>query len=200
MFGRKKNKPEYEPYTYYEFMLLYPTCNEETQLKAMNQLAYAEPPEEICGHPIPQNLNGISYGQLDDLHDVQTTETNDVVGKMIEIITGEHLDYMNERVEKIFGFMYMVQREITRINNIFNSIERKYSSEEIAAGVKDLNFGSFGILDWYAKRMGITDQNEVRKVSWVRIFTCMKNDHEQSEYERRLHEQYNKPLKRKGKK
>ena len=71
-------------------------------------------------------------------------------------------------------------------------MQPKYSSEEVAAGVHDLDFGSFGVLDWYAKRMGIANQNDVRDIAWVRIYQCMKNDHEQQLYERRLQEQYMK--------
>ena len=60
--------------------------------------------------------------------------------------------------------------------------------------MEKLDFGSFGVLDWYARRMGITNQNEVREVAWVRIFQCMKNDAIKNEYERRLAKQY-KPKK-----
>mgnify|MGYP007070193940 CR=1 FL=1 len=37
---------------------------------------------------------------------------------------------------------------------------------------------------------GITNQNEVRSVAWVRIFQCMKNDAMRNNFERKLSEQY----------
>ena len=96
----------------------------------------------------------------------------------------------------VFGFMHFCRRQIEKINELFSSLKVNYSSDELAAGVKDLQFGPFGVLDWYARRMGITNQNEVRDVAWVRIYNCMKNDTEQNNYERRLHKQYMNQAKR----
>ena len=83
-----------------------------------------------------------------------------------------------------------VTKELEKINKLFTSIKQTYSKEEEAAGIRELDFGSFGVLDWYARRMGIPNQNDVRDVAWVRIYQCMKNDNMQSEFERRLHKQY----------
>ena len=97
---------------------------------------------------------------------------------------------MDADVNDVFGFLSFVKEELERINKLFGDIKQTYSKEEEAAGVRDLDFGSFGVLDWYARRMGITNQNDVRDVAWVRIYQCMKNDNMQSEFERRLHKQY----------
>lgn len=86
--------------------------------------------------------------------------------------------------------MNFVKNEVNRVNSLFASIKPTHSSDEIAAGINDLNFGTFGVLDWYARRMGITNQDEVFSVPWIRIYTCMKNDNEKNEYESRLHKQY----------
>ena len=40
--------------------------------------------------------------------------------------------------------------------------------------------------------MGITNQNEVREVAWVRIYRCMYNDAMSNNYERKLSQQYMK--------
>ncbi len=93
--------------------------------------------------------------------------------------------------------MNFIKEQVTNINNLFSALKVNYSSEELSAGVKELDFGPFGVLDWYAKRMGISNQNEVRDVAWVRIYNCMKNDTEQNNYERRLRKQYQvKPSRR----
>lgn len=96
----------------------------------------------------------------------------------------------------VFGVINFVRSELERINNLFASIKISHTPEEIAAGVEDLNFGTFGVIDWYAKRMGITNQDEVYNVAWIRIYTCMKNDNEKAEYESRLNKQYTEKAKR----
>ena len=73
----------------------------------------------------------------------------------------------------VFGFMHFCKDQLEKINKLFSSLKVNYSSEELSAGVKDLQFGPFGVLDWYARRMGITNQNEVREVAWGRTSTIM---------------------------
>ena len=90
----------------------------------------------------------------------------------------------------VFGFLNFAKEEVKRINKLFADIAPHIPPKKLAAGIEDLNFGTFGVIDWYARRMGITNQDEVYSVAWVRIYTCMKNDNEQSEYEKRLNKQY----------
>ena len=97
---------------------------------------------------------------------------------------------MLERADRVLGFVSFCNREVERINGYFASIRPDFDPEEKMAGIEKLRFGSFGVLDWYARRMGIADQNEVRSVPWVRIWQCMKNDNEQGKYEKRLREVY----------
>ena len=62
----------------------------------------------------------------------------------------------------------------------------QHTSEQMRAGIDRLNFGVFGLIDWYARRMGITDHDEVLKVPVLRVYQCLKMDKEQQEYENRL--------------
>ena len=131
----------------------------------------------------------MSYGTLDDLR--SATAAEDPISECVRILLGiSSVDLMDADVNDVFGFLSFVKEELKRINKLFGDIKQTYSKEEEAAGVRDLDFGSFGVLDWYARRMGITNQNDVRDVAWVRIYQCMKNDNMQSEFERRLHKQY----------
>ena len=155
----------------------------------MKILDKAECPGFIDGKEIPKNLFAISYGKLDELRNASTAL--DPGAECLRIL----LDIGPERVYKlnvfdVFGFARFCKEQIEKINTLFSSLKIQYSPEEVAAGVRELKFGSFGVLDWYAKRMGITNQNEVRDVAWVRIYNCMKNDTEQNNYERRLRKQY----------
>lgn len=191
LFNRKKKEEPQTPPTYKEYLLLFDLCTDEVKQEDIDILSKQPRPDKLCGKIVPQNLNGITYGQLDDLRDV--SEEDDIPYAITEIIFGEVLNLLDEDVNKVFGFVNFCTKEIDRINKIFASVKPHYSQEEVNAGVEQLDFGSFGVLDWYAKRMGITDQNEVRDVPWVRIFTCMKNDHDEQMFEKRLQDQYMKP-------
>jgi len=174
---------------YKEFLQLYGFCDKTVQDGLLERLKAQPRPSVLCGKPVPMNLNQVTYGMLDDLR--TATAEKDPAGACAKVLLGvEPEELLLEDVNDVFGFANFVTAELTRINKIFQSIKVSYSKEEIAAGVRELDFGSFGVLDWYARRMGITNQNEVRDVAWVRIFQCMRNDAMKNEYERRLAKQY----------
>lgn len=176
---------------YKEFLQLFPFCDKAVQDELLERLKKQPRPSTLCGVAVPKDLNMVSYGTLDDLR--SATEDKDPAGACAKILLGiEPAEMLLEDVNDVFGFTNFVTSELQRINKIFKSIKVNYSKEEVAAGVRELDFGSFGVLDWYARRMGITNQNEVRDVAWVRIFQCMRNDAIKNEYERRLAKQYKK--------
>ena len=73
-----------------------------------------------------------------------------------------------------------------RINKLFASTSVPPTAEEQQAGADSLNFGPFGLLDYYALRMGITDHEAVEYVPWVRVYKCLDMDAMKMRYERRL--------------
>lgn len=156
------------------------------QYQAMNDLPRRE---IVCGKEVPKDLSLISYGQLDDLFDVPTG-TEAVVNCCKVILGVETEDVMRERADRVLWFTAFCNKEVDRINRMFSSVRPDYEPEEKMAGIERLKFGSFGVLDWYARRMGISDQNEVRGVPWIRIFQCMKNDNDYANYEKRLRTVY----------
>ena len=197
MFWRRNKKSKQRGYTYYEFMTLFPYCTEERKRELLAILETEPCPMFINGKEVPKNLNGVSYGLLDDLHS-DAEMGQDPIRTCLKTLMGfSDREIMDLPIETVYGFHNFVTSELERINNLFSEIKVNYSSEEISAGVYDLNFGSFGVLDWYAKRMGMTNQNDVRDVAWVRIYTCMLQDTERNNYERRLNKEYTKGLKKK---
>lgn len=187
--SRKQKNTTRRQYSYGEFLVLYPCCGEVQRTELLQDLRKAECPKFLSRKEVPQNLNTVNYGLLDDLRSVASKQ--DPIAETINLILGiSYEDIYKQNVYDVFGFANFVKKEIELINKLFSSLKVNYSSQEIAAGVKDLDFGSFGIIDWYARRMGITNQNEVREVAWIRIYNCMKNDTEQNNYERRLRKQY----------
>ena len=71
------------------------------------------------------------------------------------------------------------------MNKLFESLTPQATAKEKQAGIDTLHFGLFGMLDWYALRMGITNHDEVLQVPWMRIYTCMEMDNLRHAYERR---------------
>lgn len=189
-FLRRKKPIERTPPTYKEFLNLHHLCSEEVRKEDEEILNKQPRPGYLCGERVPENLNLLTYGQLDDMRNI--TDRKDVAYQLSYIIFGKTLNLLDEDVNKVFGFVNFCASEVKRINDLFSTLKYEYTPEERQAGAESLNFGSFGVLDWYAKRMGITNQNDVRDVAWVRIFRCMKNDHAQQEFERRLQEVYMK--------
>lgn len=195
----KKNKKSTQlkrAYTYGEFIRLLPFCTEEHQKELLDILSGADKPSELCGASVPDDLNLVSYGLLDDLANISGSGVTDpmaeIISRLLEIDKAKIYD---ANVFDVFGLALWIGSEVKRINKLFNSISPHYSPEEIAAGVKSLNFGSFGVLDWYANRQRISDQNKVRDVAWVRIYTCMKNDNKKAEYNKRLNKEFTKNIK-----
>ena len=78
--------------------------------------------------------------------------------------------------------------EVERINQLFQKVRTEPTQREKRAGVERLQFGLFGMLDWYAQRMGIENHDDVLTVPWARIYKCMDMDTRRAQFERRLQE------------
>lgn len=183
----KKKGKGLEGYCYRDFLLLFPLCGDENKAEIIKYLNHCQRPKYLGEVEVMETLNGITYGQLDDLSGIK--EQKDPFAASMGILLGLTPDVVYSLpVTTVFGFANFVTAEVDRINKLFAGITIDHTSDEIAAGIEDLNFGSFGVLDWYARRMRITNQNDVRNVAWVRIYKCMKNDTEQAAYERRYNQ------------
>lgn len=187
LFWKKKNK---DYLSYRAFVAVYPCCTQEHQAELLDILVKQPKPRKAFGIVLPENLNTISYGQLDLLHRLAINNDDIAIGSANILFGVTPYAVLEEDVNKIFGFTNWLTEEISRINGLFEGIKVSHTQEELNAGVEKLNFGSFGVLDWYAHRQGIADQDQVRDVAWVRIYQCMKMDNQRNEYERRLSEQY----------
>ena len=69
----------------------------------MNVLRAQPRPDTLCGERVPDSLNFLTYGQLDDLRSLDTE--GDVVFSLCDIIFGKKLDVYSEDVNKVFGFV-----------------------------------------------------------------------------------------------
>lgn len=165
------------------FVMLMPYMTTDT-IKA---LALLPPPKKLNKKDVPDTLQMVTFGTLTELQ--QAAKDNDYLKtccKLVSVLTGvDERVVASRRAVDVLGIVNMVQAEMERIGKLFQSLNSEKTSEEMSAGIDKLNFGAFGIVDWYAQRMGIIDHEEVFATPWARIYQCMKIDHEQGEFERR---------------
>lgn len=166
-----------------QFVSLMPYMTMDT----IKSLALVKPPKVYHKHTIPENLQFVTYGTLVSLQNA--AKTNDYLltcCSLVSVLTGMHPDRVaSTKARDVLGIVNMVQSEMERIGKLFASLDTDHTSEERSAGIERLNFGPFGIADWYAKRMGIVDHEEVFATPWARIYQCLKIDHEDNEFKRK---------------
>lgn len=146
-------------------------------------------PKYVCGVLTPESLSDITFGELVMLQSIVTDD--DFIFKPSEIILKLSRDaLMSAEAIDVIGFSMFVSSEVSKINSLFRKTEVKPTKEEIKAGAESLNFGVFGIIDYYALRMGITNHEEVESVPWIRIYKCLDIDSQKNRFQRRLQKIY----------
>ena len=166
-----------------QFVMLMPYFTAES-IKA---LALIPPPKKFYKKDVPKDLQLVTFGMLTRLQ--RAPVDNDYLKTccaLVSTLTDVPADIVaSRRAYDVIGIVNMVQNEMERIGKLFQSIKADLSADEISAGADRLEFGTFGLVDWYAKRMGITDHEEVFSTPWARVFQCMKIDFENNEFEKR---------------
>lgn len=170
-----------------EFIILSSqAANREDLIRQMEKLSK---PKYVCGKATPSDLNDISISQLLMLQSIKTDI--ELLTRPLGIIMGiDEADAMREDAARVIGFSYWVASEVERIGKLFKGTSIPPTEEEKQAGVEKLNFGAFGLIDWYAKRMGITDHAQVDDVPWIRVYKCLEMDAKRTIFERRLRQVY----------
>lgn len=151
----------------------------------ITELCSAPPPAEIGGKRAPQDLNDITLGQLIQL-DAIGAEKGIFAAIAVVLLGKSEAWAMSAPALPMLGLRNMVVAEQNRIAGLFKMLEREPDAAEVMAGIDKLNFGMFGLADWYAQRMGIQNHDTVFDTPWIRIWQCRKNDIEQGEYQERL--------------
>lgn len=166
-----------------QFVRLMPYMTADT----IKSLVLIPPPKKFNRRAVPDTLQMVTFGTLTQLQ--QAADSNDYLKtccKLVSVLTGvDERVVASRRAYDVLGIVNMIQSEMERIGKLFKSLQGDHSSDEVAAGIERLEFGAFGIVDWYAQRMGIIDHEEVFATPWARIYQCMKIDHEQGEFEKR---------------
>ena len=156
---------------------------EDDQVNALKEVAC---PASIGHKDAPQDLNDITLGQLIQLESIGAEKG--IFAAIAEVLFGKDAEWaMHAPALEMLGLRNMVVKEQDRIAALFASLAREHTAAEAAAGIEKLDFGMFGLADWYARRMGISDHDEAFNTPWLRIWQCRKNDMEEAEYRERLH-------------
>ena len=166
-----------------DFLKWEPYLNESMQ-SSLREIAC---PLRMGSADVPQDLNGITLGQLTTLQTASDSRTFfEAFSNILLKMTPK--EAMKAKVVPMMGIANMVMKELERITQLFQSISPEPTAIEIQAGSEKLNFGIFGLADWYARRMGMTDQDEAFDTGWVRVWQCLKNDTTEMQYRKRLAE------------
>lgn len=143
-------------------------------------------PSFVGKHETPRNLQGLSLGQLITLSELDGK--NESIYTICETILGmKRKEVERARAVDVVRFVGWVSGEVDKINKLFDKAAiNKPTPQEKQAGVETLNFGLFGMLDWFAQRMRIQDHDQVLKMPWLRIYKCIDMDNKKLAYEIRL--------------
>ena len=169
------------PFAHFVMLMPYMTA------ESIKSLILIPPPRKFYKRDVPDTLQMVTFGMLTQLQ--RTAKDNDYFGtccRLVSVLTGvDEKIVASRRAYDVLGIVNMVKDEMERIGKLFQTLQTDKTSDELAAGIDKLDFGAFGLVDWYAKRMGIIDHEEVFNTPWARIYQCMKIDHEQGEFEKR---------------
>ncbi len=145
----------------------------------------------------PEDLNELTIGQIISL---SSTNGNEPFYHICDIILGiKPKEVDKARAIDVVRFVGWVFSEVKKINKLFESTSVKPTQDEEKAGIKKLNFGLFGMLDWYAKRMGYVNHDDVLDVGWMRIYKCLDMDAKNTMFQRKLQENRENEYRRKNK-
>ena len=144
----------------------------------------AQRPTYIGKKKTPESLQDMTFGQI-----VELTKRGDDMAKVVCVTMGmEREEVMRARATEVVRYVVWVTAQLERINKMFETLKSAPTAEELRAGVDALAFGIFGMIDTYARRMGITNHDEVLATPWMVVFKCLQMDKKIQDYEKR----YNK--------
>lgn len=166
-----------------EFLIISDVASDKESLQqAIKELPK---PFKVGAKKIPEDLNGITMGDLLRLQGMQTTDELFIVP--FDVLLGmKQSEVMKSEASEVLGFATWVSKEVARINELFASTSIQPTQEEVQAGIENMQIGAFGIIDYYALRMGITDHEAVEYVPWTRVYKCLDIDAKKAKFQRKL--------------
>lgn len=141
------------------------------------------------------NFEDLTFGQLRRLQ-TEMTNSGEMFTKPFEIIFDlKEAEYMKMKAVDCLRFVLHTKQSLEAIVDLFDKIQHKPSEDELRAGINKLGGGFFHTADWYARRMGITNHDDVDKVKWGIIYLSKKKDFDEYVFQ----ENYRKVIEQKNK-
>lgn len=166
------------PMKYREYCLLY---NFGAISNHADVIERAKKPEKMCGRYLPDDLNSMTMGTL-----VEVLNSKDEVKMLVSIYNLTTSEIQDERADIVIGAIKWTNEQLQSICGLFKQLERDFTADEIMAGAEQMKGDIFSTIDWYARRMCITDHDDVLKTQWIKIWRCAKDDRDRDEYRQRL--------------
>lgn len=148
-------------------------------------LLSVECPERIGRKRVPDDLNGLTLEQLDRFWQCRTAADLFTTAGLVLFGWNERRT-MRADAFAMMGVVNRVTSELQRIASLFEGIASRPTPQEMMAGCESLDFGTFGLADWYARRMGLQSHDAAFSTPWVRIYQCRANDAAVTAFQRRL--------------
>lgn len=157
---------------------------------------YDTRPAYVGDTATPATLDELTIGQLIELGALD--DKNASLYEICKIVLGVPYSKTKQaRAIDVVHFCGWVWNEVEKINKLFESTRVAPAQKEVAAGIKELRFGLFGLVDWYARRMGIQDHDAVLQTPWMRIYKCLDMDNKTKQFEKRYMENETNEYRRK---
>lgn len=171
--------------TFEEYLAIEPLLSEDSKREVLT----IPRPRKVGKCEVPENLNDLTIGALlmmqrggKDARSLCGVVARDVVGTTFEAL-------MEAKAYDVIGLLNFVAEEMQRISKLFSEAGRKPTSQEIRAGYNELDFGAFGIIDWFTQRSnGRLSHEEASAVKWPLILEAMRKDAKLERYGRRYEE------------
>lgn len=153
-------------------------------------------PERLGGKRVPETFNDLTLGDLAELWSIR--DQTDLLFRAPKVVLGlTEKQVLRSRTTDLIGFLNFTGAELKRIADMWEQCSNPPTPEQMEAGVRDLDFGAFGIIDSWARRMHIPDHDQAAQTNWLVVWQCMKNDARTAAYERRLQAVINRKSMRK---
>lgn len=181
----------------------------------VTDLQMAEALDAVKSRALKEKLNfdylRISFGKLATLQQIKNgydflTLTFDIillsdglVSSLFDEVKGNFFQriYRNAKIRRTrkvknklktgdaLRFIYEVKDKLERITKMFDSIKYVPDEDERNAGIEKTGSSLYNLADWYARRYGITDVEQVYLLPWPRIYAALKIDVEDIEFKKR---------------
>ena len=144
----------------------------------------AEKPERIGKRKTMENFEDVPLGTIVDLSRIP--KEGNALSRMVEITMGMTAkEVAKSKATEVVLYAIWLTNQLERVNKLFDKLKSAPSAMELQAGIDRLNFGIFGMVDEYARRMGITDHEEVMRTPWSIVYKCIEMDYQKAQFERR---------------